>query len=69
MTDDSHKANGGLGGVGGKAKNRAFKEPTPKKAVVTLVEREGHARSFYVASVTAKRVRPIIVTNASPRAF
>lgn len=76
MTDDSHKADGGLGGankvvevdetyVGGKAKNRAFKEPAPKKAVVTLVERDGRAASFHVANVTAKTVRPIVVTNAS----
>ncbi len=76
MSDDSHKASGGLGGanevveadetyVGGKAKNRAFKEPAPKKAVVTLVEREGRARSFYVANVTAKTLRPIIVTNVN----
>ncbi len=76
MTDDSHKATGGLGGankvveadesyVGGKSKNRAFKEPAPKKAVVTLIERDGRAKSFHVANVTAKTVRPIIVTNAS----
>ncbi|MGJ0514092.1 IS1595 family transposase [Methylocystis sp.] len=76
MTDDSHKATGGLGGankvveadesyVGGKAKNRAFKEPAPKKAVVTLIERDGRAKSFHVANVTAKTVRPIIVANAN----
>jgi transposase-like protein len=51
--------------VGGKAKNRAFKEPEPKKAVVTLVERDGHARSFHVANVTAKTLKPIIAANAS----
>ena len=51
--------------VGGKAKNRAFKEPAPKKAVVSLVERGGHVASFYVANVTAKSVRPLIVTNAN----
>jgi transposase-like protein len=51
--------------VGGKAKNRAFKEPEPKKAVVTLVERDGHARSFHVANVTAKTLKPIIASNAS----
>jgi hypothetical protein len=67
---------GGLGGegkivevdetyVGGKAKNRAHGEPSPKKAVVSLIERDGRARSFHVASVTADTVRSIIRTNAS----
>ncbi len=76
MRDDSHKATGGIGGankvvevdetyVGGKAKNRAFREPAPKKAVLTLVERDGRAMSFHVANVTAKSVRPLIVTNAN----
>lgn len=49
--------------VGGKAKNRAFRAPAPKKAVVALVEREGHVRSFHVANVTAKQLRPLIVTT------
>ena len=49
--------------VGGKAKNRAFRKPAPKKAVVALVEREGHVRSFHVANVTAKELRPLIVTS------
>jgi transposase-like protein len=76
MPDDDHKATGGLGGankvvevdetyVGGKAKNRAFKEPAPKKAVVSLVEREGRVHSRHVADVTAKTVREVIVTNAN----
>ena len=51
--------------VGGKAKNRAYKEPPKKEAVVSLVEREGKVRSFHVASVTDKTLRPIIVKNAS----
>lgn len=51
--------------VGGRGKNRAYK-PTPKKqAVVALVEREGEVRSFHVANVTAKTLRPIIVKHAS----
>jgi transposase-like protein len=49
--------------VGGKAKNRATRAPAPKKAVVALVEREGHVRSFHVANVNAKDVRGLIVTN------
>ncbi len=51
--------------VGGRAKNRAFKEPSPKKAVVSLIERDGRVASFHVANVTAKTLRPIIVKHAS----
>lgn len=49
--------------VGGKAKNRATRKPTKKKAVVALVERDGHARSFHVANVNAKTVRGVLVAN------
>ncbi len=49
--------------VGGKARNRAFRAPRAKQAVVSLVERDGHVRSFHVANVTAKQLRPLIVTN------
>ena len=49
--------------VGGKARNRAHRKPSPKKAVVALVEREGHVRSFHVANVNAKNVRGLIMTN------
>ncbi len=49
--------------VGGKARNRATRSPAPKKAVVALVERDGHARSFHVANVNAKTLRPLLVTN------
>lgn len=49
--------------VGGKAKNRAHRIPAPKKAVVALIEREGHVRSFHVANVNAKNVRALLVTN------
>jgi transposase-like protein len=47
--------------VGGKAKNRAYKDPPPKAAVVSLVERGGKVRSFHVPDVTAKTLRPILV--------
>lgn len=71
---DGADGNGPLGGpdtvveadetyVGGKAKNRATRKPAPKKAVVALVQRDGHARSFHVANVNAKTLRPLIVTN------
>jgi len=51
--------------VGGKAKNRAYRKPAPKKAVVTLVERGGRARSKHVANIDAKTLRPFVVKNAS----
>ena len=50
--------------IGGKAKNRATRKPAGKKAVLSLVEREGKVRSFHVANVTAESVRPLIVKNA-----
>jgi transposase-like protein len=46
--------------IGGKAKNRAFREPAPKKAVFSLVEREGQVRTFHVASVNGQTLGPII---------
>jgi transposase-like protein len=50
---------------GGKAKNRAFAKKPPKKmAVMTLVDRDGEARSTHVANVTAKTLRPTIVKIA-----
>ena len=49
--------------VGGKARNRAYRAPADKKAVVALVERDGHVRSFHVANVNAKTLRPLIVTH------
>jgi transposase-like protein len=70
---------GGLGGknkvvevdetyVGGKAANR--KNHVPKKAVVlALVERDGSVRSFRVPNVSAKTLRPLIVTNINRASF
>src|ERR1700726_2565829 len=51
--------------VGGKAKNKAFGSPPPKMAVFSLVERDGKARSFHIANVTAESVRPLIEAAAS----
>lgn len=58
--------------VGGKVSNKhARKRLRPdleadlKQKVVTLVERDGAARSFHVANVTAKTLRRVIVTTAS----
>lgn len=55
--------------VGGKAGNKhrskrtGFTGTANKEAVVTLVERDGRARSFHVANVNAKTLRPIIMSS------
>src|SRR5712671_1276609 len=46
--------------VGGKARNRAYRSPAPKKAVVALVERKGRVRSHHVPEVNAANLRPIL---------
>jgi transposase-like protein len=67
---DNRGSNGPLGGagvfveadetyIGGKARNRAYKAPAPKKAVVALVERNGRVRSHHVPEVNAANLRPI----------
>lgn len=55
--------------IGGKAKNRAYKAPPKKEAVVSLVERDGKVRSFHVANVTAKTLRPILVSQISRKSY
>jgi hypothetical protein len=63
MSDDG--SSGPLGGasvfveadetfIGGRARNRAYKAPAPKKAVVALVEREGRVRSACPGSQCSK---------------
>ncbi len=54
--------------VGGKAKNRKGKVP-PKEAVVALVERDGKVRSFHIPAVSAKTLRPILVTQVSRKSY
>jgi transposase-like protein len=46
--------------VGGKARNRAYREPPPKEAVIALLERGGRVASFHVPNVTAATLKPII---------
>jgi transposase-like protein len=49
--------------IGGSATNQAVRPVAPKKAIVCLVERGGNARSFHVANINARTLRPLIVTN------
>jgi hypothetical protein len=51
--------------VGGKAENRAHREPAPKKAVFALVERDGQVRTFHVADVSGETLKPIIAEHIS----
>lgn len=55
--------------MGGKAKNRAYRAPRKKEAVMALVEREGRVRSTHVANVTAKTLRETLVTQASRKSY
>ena len=56
--------------VGGKEKNKHLSKRNPKnigavgkQVVFTLVERGGRARSFHVANVSGKTLRPLIVQH------
>ena len=51
--------------TGGKAHNRAYREPPPKEPVIALVERGGKVRSYHVPNVTAATLKPIIVEAIS----
>ncbi len=77
MTDlEPNKSGGPLGGagkvveadetvIGGKAKNRAYRDPVPKKMVATLVERGGRVRSKHVKAISSKTLRPFVMKNVS----
>lgn len=49
--------------VGGAKRKRLSGKTAPMKKVVSLVERDGRARSFHVANIHAGTVRGAIVTN------
>jgi transposase-like protein len=49
--------------VGAKKKKRLSGKVRPMKKVVTLVERGGRARSFFVANLHAGNIRAALVTN------
>lgn len=78
MTDASPSPMGGEGKVveadetvvGGKERNKRLSKRNPKnigavgkQVAFTLVERNGRARSFHVANVTGKTLRPIMVKH------
>ena len=81
MREPAGPAGGGLGGqnkvveadetfVGGKARNAKRGKPVPKKEpVVSLVERDGRVRSFHLTEVTAKTLRPILVTQIDRKSY
>jgi transposase-like protein len=47
----------------------AGRGPVGKAPVLSLVERDGSVRSFHVANVTAKTLRPIIVTHINRSSY
>jgi hypothetical protein len=49
--------------VGGSRKKRLSGRVAPMKKVITLVERDGRARSFHVANLHANNLRVALVTN------
>jgi transposase-like protein len=55
--------------IGGKARNKAYGPPPKKEAVLTVVERDGKARSKHIAKVTAKSLRETIVTKVDRKSY
>jgi transposase-like protein len=49
--------------VGGKKKRRLSGKVAPMKKVMTLVERDGRARSFHIANLHGNNMRAALVTN------
>lgn len=72
--DEANRPNEPLGGagkvvesdeafVGGFKKKRLSGKVAPKKKVMTLVERDGRARSFHVTNIDHTNIRGALVTN------
>jgi transposase-like protein len=55
--------------IGGKARNKAYGPPPKKEAVLTVMERDGEARSKHIANVTAKALRETIVTKVDRKSY
>ena len=62
--------------IGGKERNKHASKRKPgtqggkgKMAVVALVERDGETRSFHVANVNTKTLRPILVKHANRASY
>jgi transposase-like protein len=49
--------------VGGKAKNHVWAAIPKKQIVVSLVERDGRARSYHVANIHGGTIRPLLYSN------
>jgi transposase-like protein len=49
--------------IGGKKKRRLSGKVAPMKKVMTLVERDGRARSFFIANLNHTNMRGALVTN------
>jgi transposase-like protein len=54
--------------IGGKSRNRKGHVP-PKEAAFALVERDGAVRSFHVASVDAKTLRPVLRAHVDKHSY
>ena len=55
--------------IGGKARNKAYGPPPKKEAVLTVVARDGEARSKHIANVTARALRETIVTKVDRKSY
>jgi transposase-like protein len=55
--------------IGGSKKKRLSGKVAPMKKVMTLVERDGRARSFHIANLNHTNIRGAIVTNVDRNSY